>query len=263
MKKRKCDAVVLLLLCSCTAFAQQVEMKKDSLGRHPDRLKSEQQETPIRTDNEGFIEPNMNLPTESTKPVIQQDSMTFRVSVPEDRDVLTPTSRLGTSFDPFSRDYERLDRFRINGNSFLSTYSLQHTYPTMGTHIQAGLIYTYAPNERWELSGGLFTSKYTMPSMHHGAKGDFGFSGSAAYRINDYLRIMAFGQYSIYGERNATQGYLTPMYPHSSYGLLLEIKINEHIEVHAGAERSYNPMRMRWETTPVICPVIKLNRKKR
>ncbi|MCS2763139.1 hypothetical protein NXV13_22815 [Bacteroides ovatus] len=48
----------------------------------------------------------------------------------------------------------------------------------MGTHIQVGAIYTYAPNERWELSGGLFSAKYTMPSFQHGARNDFGFSGS-------------------------------------------------------------------------------------
>mgnify|MGYP001530806253 CR=1 FL=1 len=66
---------------------------------------------------------------------------------------------------------------------------MHNTYPTMGTHIQVGAIYTYAPNERWELSGGLFSAKYTMPSFQHGARNDFGFSGSAAYRINKFLRI--------------------------------------------------------------------------
>lgn len=89
---------------------------------------------------------------------------------------------------------------------------------------------------------------------------DFGFSGSAAYRINKFLRIRAFGEYSVNGERNASQGYLTPIYPQSGYGMMLEIKFNDYIELHGGMERSYNPMKRKWETAPVVYPVIKLKR---
>ena len=99
-----------------------------------------------------------------------------------------------------------------------------------------------------------------MPSFQHGARNDFGFSGSAAYRINKFLRIRAFGEYSVNGERNASQGYLTPIYPQSGYGMMLEIKFNDYIELHGGMERSYNPMKRKWETAPVVYPVIKLKR---
>lgn len=124
-------------------------------------------------DKEGFILPDMNITPNDRKPTIQTDSMTLHISPPEFMDTPWPTPRLGTSFDPFSRDYNRSDIFGINANSYLSTYSLHNTYPTMGTHIQVGAIYTYAPNERWELSGGLFSAKYTMPSFQHGARNDF------------------------------------------------------------------------------------------
>lgn len=123
-------------------------------------------------DKEGFILPDMNITPNDRKPTIQTDSMTLHISPPEFIDTPWPTPRLGTSFDPFSRDYNRSDIFGINANSYLSTYSLHNTYPTMGTHIQVGAIYTYAPNERWELSGGLFSAKYTMPSFQHGARND-------------------------------------------------------------------------------------------
>ena len=201
----------MFLLCTCTAFAQQVEVKKDSIGRAV--LLPPEQKQPLNMDKEGFILPDMNITPNDRKPTIQTDSMTLHISPPEFIDTPWPTPRLGTSFDPFSRDYNRSDIFGINANSYLSTYSLHNTYPTMGTHIQVGAIYTYAPNERWELSGGLFSAKYTMPSFQHGARNDFGFSGSAAYRINNFLRIRAFGEYSVNGERNASQGYLTPIYP--------------------------------------------------
>lgn len=248
----------MFLLCTCTAFAQQVEVKKDSIGRAV--LLPPEQKQPLNMDKEGFILPDMSVTPNDRKPTFQTDSMTLHISPPEFIDTPWPTPRLGTSFDPFSRDYNRSDIFGINANSYLSTYSLHNTYPTMGTHIQVGAIYTYAPNERWELSGGLFSAKYTMPSFQHGARNDFGFSGSAAYRINNFLRIRAFGEYSVNGERNASQGYLTPIYPQSGYGMILEIKFNDYIELHGGMERSYNPMKRKWETTPVIYPVIKLKR---
>ena len=68
------------------------------------------------------------------------------------------------------------------------------------------------------------------------------------------------GEYSVNGERNASQGYLTPIYPQSGYGMILEIKFNDYIELHGGMERSYNPMKRKWETAPVVYPVIKLKR---
>ena len=75
------------------------------------------------------------------KRTIQTDSMTLHIFLLPNLWILPwPTPRLGTSFDPFSRDYNRSDIFGINANSYLSTYSLHNTYPTMGTHIQVGAI---------------------------------------------------------------------------------------------------------------------------
>lgn len=250
-----------LLPISFASFAQQTEVKKDSIERiiHV----SPEQKQPARINTEGFILPGLDALPKASSSEILRDSMTFRISSPEFFDVPWPTPRLGTSFNPFINDYNRADLFRINHNSYLSTYSLYNTYPTMGTHIQAGAIYTYTPNERWELSGGVFSSKYTIPSFVHGAKMDFGLSGSAAYRINDFLRIRVYGEYSINGERNATQGYMTPMYPQSSYGAVMEVRLNDHVELHGGVERSYNPMKRKWETYPVFQPVIYWKRKRK
>lgn len=128
----------MFLLCTCTAFAQQVEVKKDSIGRAV--LLPPEQKQPLNMDKEGFILPDMNITPNDRKPTIQTDSMTLHISPPEFIDTPWPTPRLGTSFDPFSRDYNRSDIFGINANSYLSTYSLHNTYPTMGTHIQVGAI---------------------------------------------------------------------------------------------------------------------------
>lgn len=145
----------------------------------------------------------------------------------------------------------------------LSTFSTYNTYPTMGTIIQAGGSYTYRPNERWELTGGMYTAKYTLPSRMHGSQFDIGLNASAGYRINDFMRIVIFGQYSGFGEQNSLNGYMNPSYPQSHYGAILEVKINNNLEIHGGAERTYNPTKMKWETVPILYPVIKLGKKKK
>ena len=131
----------------------------------------------------------------------------------------------------------------------------------MGTHIQAGAIYTYAPNDRWDVFGwGVRCQIYNAFFPAWCQKRFWFYRFRLLYRINDFLRIRAFGEYSVNGERNASQGYLTPIYPQSGYGMVLEIKFNDYIELHGGMERSYNPMKRKWETSPVLYPVIKLKR---
>ena len=134
MNKRHLLTGFMFLLCTYTAFAQQVEVKKDSIGRAV-HLPPEQKQL-LNMDKDGFVLPDMNVAPNERTATIQTDSMTLHISPPEFIDVPWPAPRLGTSFNPFSRDYNRSDIFGINANSYLSTYSLYNTYPTMGTHIQ-------------------------------------------------------------------------------------------------------------------------------
>lgn len=78
-------------------------------------------------------------------------------------------------------DYEHYGAFQLSPNSILSTFSTYNTYPTMGTIIQSGADFIYRPNERWELTGGMYTAKYTIPSRMHGSQFDIGLDASAAY----------------------------------------------------------------------------------
>ena len=252
---------LLLILFSTTTFAQQTEVKRDSV-KLGIQLFPEQKQS-VRMDNNGFILPDRGLLPVPNRSYIRQDSMTLRLSTPDFLNVPWPSPRLGASFNPFANDYTHSNAFRLNNNSYLSSFSSYTTYPTMGTHIQAGAIYTYIPNERWEFSGGLFSSKYTMPSFNHGSRFDLVFNGSTAYRINDFLRFRIYGEYSLNGERNAAQGYMTPMYPQSSYGAILEIKLNEYVEIHGGVERSYDSMEGKWVTYPILHPVVTLKKKKK
>lgn len=68
----------MFLLCTCTAFAQQVEVKKDSIDRAV--LLPPEQKQPLNMDKEGFILPDMNITPNDRKPTIQTDSMTLHIS---------------------------------------------------------------------------------------------------------------------------------------------------------------------------------------
>ena len=56
---------------------------------------------------------------------------------------------------------------------------------------------------------------------------------------------------------------MNPMYPQSHYGVVMEVKINDYLEIQGGVERAYNASKMKWETVPILTPVIHLNRKKK
>lgn len=253
-------AGLIVFVVTLAAFAQ-TETLNDSMQLLP-RLRPEILR-PARMDHKGFILPDPSLPPKPSLPRLTEENMTLRISVPEYTPYPWPASRLGAEGNPFIHDYNLFNNFIITDKSYLSTYSFHNTYPTMGTFIEAGATYTYRLNGRWKFSGGMYTTKYTMPSFNHGSQFDAGFDASATFRINDHLRIRGFGQYSIYGERNAGEGCLTPIAPQSGYGVVMEWRINDRVEIHGGVERSYNPMKRKWETTPIFQPVIHLKRKKK
>lgn len=255
MMKRSIFTGFVLLLMAATAFSQQTEVLPDSVKfRLPDLPGSKSAPRSI----DGFILPDITLPIPEM-PKLMKDSMTMHITIPEYTATPWRTPRLGEGGNLWARDYNQYHTFRLNPSSSLSTYSTHNTYPTIGTQIDIGAAYIYQLNERWVVSGGIYTSKYTMPSMKPGFQLDAGVSGSLGYRINDHLLIRAYGQYSINGQNNATHGYLTPLSaPQSAYGTVMEIKVTDWLEIHGGVERSFDPIKRKWTTKPIFYPVIKL-----
>lgn len=176
----------------------------------------------------------------------------------------------------FEMDFQRYAAFLFSPEVILEMYGDRTTYPAMGSIMQAGAGITYySPDGHWELSGGVYAANYSIatpsalsgaryanPDAPRGTQWDLGLNASVAYRINDRLRIRAFGQYSGYGKSNSFHGYMNPMYPQSSYGMVMELKVNNWLEIHGGAERIYDPTKMKWTTMPILQPVINLWRKK-
>ncbi len=250
----------LMLLLFPLLLTAQTEATADSL-RTPPPVLLISPEQPLRMDESGFLldaDFPINVPTPTP-----MDSMTFTVPTINYTPYPLPVPRLGEGGNPFALDYNLQDNFQLAHSTYLATYSDYNTYPTMGTYIQAGADVTQLLGDRWVLTGGLYTTKYTMPSLVHGARFDAGLRGSLSYRINDWLRIKTYGQYSVNGQQNSTQGYLTPMAPQSHYGMVMEFKITDRISLEAGMERIYNPMKMKWENVPVFSPVIYAGKKKK
>ena len=256
MDKRICIGF-LFSLFAITVFSQ-TEAPNDSIKLLVPAVPESR--SPVHTDDSGFILPDATPDSHHASPVAA-DSMTMRIIIPEFVRTPWPKPRLGQDSNPWARDYNRYDNFILTPNSYISTYSTYNTYPTMGTHIDVGAAYTYQFNERWDVTGGIYTTKYTMPSFVHGSQFDAGFNGSFGYRINDWLKIRAVGQYSINGQRNAAHGYLTPMAPQSYYGVIMELKVTNWLELHGGMERVYDPMKMKGKTVPIAYPVFKIGGK--
>lgn len=254
--------IILFLLTVSFRVAAQNEQTKDStlLNRFPTEMGKEPLFPPPGT----AAAPNRDMPVKTS---LSMDSTDLHITLP----TYYPNfpwmdirmGKMVSSYDPFVMDYEHYGAFQLSPNSILSTFSTYNTYPTMGTIIQSGADFIYRPNERWELTGGMYTAKYTIPSRMHGSQFDIGLDASAAYRINNFLRIRFFGQYSGFGKQNSLNGYMNPMYPQSHYGVVMEVKINDYLEIQGGVERVYNASKMKWETVPILAPVIHLNRKKK
>lgn len=220
--------------------------------------------------NEVILPFDITPPT-VTAPKLSIDSVTFSMPAMVYTTNPIPVPRLGEGGNLFAGDYDLQDAFELSNNSSLSTYSSYTTYPTMGTIINAGAGYTHLLGDRWNITGGIYTTKYTMPSYaagspygygHHGSLFDAGVQGLLSYRVNDRIRLKAFGQYSLNGQSNAKKGLMNPMYPQSNYGMTMELRLTETFGIEGGMERIYNPMKMKWENVPVFGPVFYTKRKK-
>ena len=103
-------------------------------------------------------------------------------------------------------------------------------------------------------------AQYAKRDAPRGTQWDIGYNASVSYRINPYMRLHAFGQYSGYGRSNSFHGYMNPMYPQSGYGMVLELKVTDWLDLNGGLERSYDPTKMKWVTSPVFAPTIRIKK---
>ncbi len=129
------------------------------------------------------------------------------------------------------------------------TGSLQ-TYTSFGFSNSVSLGTSYAPTEWLTLYGGVYASDNML---HMTRFKDFGVSGKARIQLAERLFLNAYGHYSIYSNRPQTLPM--GMYPGTSFGGTIEVKISEHFGVEGGAFREYDPFSRQWRTQYYAAPV--------
>lgn len=123
-----------------------------------------------------------------------------------------------------------------------------------------GLYGVYAAHYSISTPSSIAGARYAKRDAPRGTQWDVGYNASVSYRINPYMRLHAFGQYSGYGRSNSFHGYMNPMYPQSGYGMVLELKVTDWLDLNGGLERSYDPTKMKWVTSPVFAPTIRIKK---
>jgi hypothetical protein len=109
-------------------------------------------------------------------------------------------------------------------------------------------MYNVRLGERFTVSGGLYGGKYTLNNAFFN---DAGVQGNASFLVNDRIKLHTFGNYSF----NNTPTPFGAMYPQTSYGGAVEIKVTEKWGVMMGAEREFDVWRGKWVTRPIVYPV--------
>ena len=262
----------IAFICSSLCSYAQSETPEDTIKNRPPIKKEQVPFSPIEDKRTVFDEilPKHDMQGE------QQQEIDLHITTPEYVEPLpwTDINKIHFQKNIFEWDFQRFADFLLSPEVVMTMYGNHTTYPAMGSIMQAGAGLTYySPDGHWEISGGIYAAHYSMatPSAISKAKNakrdaprgtqwDIGYNASVAYRINPYMRLHAFGQYSGYGKSNSLHGYMNPMYPQSGYGMVLELKVTDWLDINGGLERSYDPTKMKWRTSPILAPTIRIKK---
>lgn len=161
-------------------------------------------------------------------------------------------------YNPFINDYSHSWGQRLDDNLWISTNSSHNTLPSIGENRTINFNFNYQPTNWLIMSGGAYGSKYNH--IYGGSAmrrnfNDIGFNSNMKFILHDRIRLNAFGQYSVNGERNNVGGPMMHMYPHTYYGGSIEVKITDKFGIEGGVIRELNPWNGKWENRPFIAPV--------
>ena len=262
----------ITFICSSLCAYAQSEIPEDTIKNRPPVKKEQIPFSPKENKRTGLDEsqPQQSLQGE------QQEEINLHLPPSDYVEPLPWTDMKKIHFQKniFEWDFQRFADFLLSPEVVLTMYGSHNTYPALGSIKQAGAGVTYySPDGHWELSGGVYAAHYSIsqPSSITGAQyakrdaprgtqWDIGYNASVSYRINPYMRLHAFGQYSGYGRSNSFHGYMNPMYPQSGYGMVLELKVTDWLDLNGGMERRYDPTKMKWVNSPIFAPTIRIKK---
>lgn len=129
----------------------------------------------------------------------------------------------------------------------LSGVGRQDNYIGLGIVNSVSFIYSYELSDRASLSAYLNATKL---SAFRGYDQFFGTGALFSYQLRDNLTFNAFGNY--------TRGRF---FDAGNFGAYMSLDMTPRFGVDVGAQRFYDPMRLKWDTTPIVAPYYKINKK--
>jgi hypothetical protein len=140
----------------------------------------------------------------------------------------------------------------VRHNSVLSLSGSREIFPSMGFSNSVAVGYAWAPSDRVTFYGNLYASD----NMYHLSRfRNFGVSGRMRVQVAERVFLNGYGAYALPGGEGSRQ--LPPgMYPASSFGGTIEVKITDKFGIEGGVMREYNPFTRSWRTNYVASPVI-------
>lgn len=158
----------------------------------------------------------------------------------------------------FLNDYSFRSGMVLSDRAWLSSYSAQTGYPTLGAVRTVSLNFNYQPTDWLTIGAGPYGSKYNFYGFHNN---DVGVNGSIKFKLTDRISINGYGQYSVFADHNKVYGPMMNMFPSTYYGGTLELKLTDKFGIEGGIMRELNPFTGKWENRPYFAPVFYPGRK--
>lgn len=246
---------ILLLVISATAYSQTENpldsikpLKKESLRPNEKLNRYLDLEAP---DNKSSISDPKLSTHEQQKNTNEIKNINLNLP-PLDVYIGPPLESNTFTRNPFANDYSYYSGLGISNQLWMSSSSIQKTYPTLGAIRNVNLQLNYQPTDWLIISGGPYGAKY---NLNGNSFNDVGANGNVKFILHDRIRLNGYGQYSVNGKRNNIHGDMIGMFPQTYYGGSIELKITEKFGVEGGVIRELNPFNGKWENRTFFAPV--------
>lgn len=126
----------------------------------------------------------------------------------------------------------------------------RRTYTSFGFSNRLSMGASYAPTEWVTFYGSVYVSDN---AVHMDRFKNLGVSGRMRVKVAERIYVNGYGQYSAYN--NSPHILPMGMYPATSYGGTIEVKITDKFGIEGGAFREYDPFTRKWKTHYYVSPV--------
>ncbi|RHJ93107.1 hypothetical protein [Parabacteroides bouchesdurhonensis] len=157
---------------------------------------------------------------------------------------------------PMALDFDETVLKPLNDNLSFMITGRQFTWPGAGgiTDISPQFVWH---QDKWMVSGGGFAGRFYTPfNPSPGFMG--GFNTQISYSATDWLRLRAWGQYTMYDKNNEKNSFviMNPSYNHTAVGSALEFKFTEDFGMGVGVQYEFNPIKQKMERQVLFFPIL-------